>query len=48
LPHRELVDDRALARKLGAAAREFARHELGWSAVAARVEAVYERVACRP
>jgi glycosyltransferase involved in cell wall biosynthesis len=44
----KLVDDRALARKLGAAAREFARHELGWSAVAARVEAVYERVACRP
>ena len=39
-----LLDDRALARRLGAAAREQVRAEYGWQRTAERVEAVYARV----
>ncbi len=39
-----LIGDKALARSLGAAARSFARDELGWGNVAERIESVYRRV----
>jgi glycosyltransferase involved in cell wall biosynthesis len=43
----EVIEDRTRARKLGDAARVFARAELSWQRVAERIEAVYERVARR-
>ncbi len=39
-----LLTDRALAERLGAAAREYARRELGWDRCARQLEGVYERV----
>jgi glycosyltransferase involved in cell wall biosynthesis len=38
-----LLGDRALAGRLGAAARQRVEHELRWSHVAARLERIYER-----
>lgn len=39
-----LLTDRALAQRLGAAAREYARREHGWERAARTLERVYERV----
>ena len=39
-----LLTDRALAQRLGAAAREYARREFGWERAARTLERVYERV----
>ncbi len=39
-----LLTDRALAGRLGAAAREYARREFGWERAARTLERVYERV----
>jgi glycosyltransferase involved in cell wall biosynthesis len=39
-----LLEDRALAARLGANARAFARARLSWESVAVRTEAVYEQV----
>ncbi len=38
-----MIEDRALARRLGDAAREQARRDHSWSAVAGRVEEIYRR-----
>ena len=39
-----LVEDRALARQIGAAGREFALQRLDWGASSSRLAALYERV----
>ncbi|MGA2842313.1 MAG: glycosyltransferase family 4 protein [Steroidobacteraceae bacterium] len=39
-----LIADKDLARRLGTAARTFARNELGWASVAERIEAVCTQV----
>jgi glycosyltransferase involved in cell wall biosynthesis len=38
-----LIADKDFARTLGAQARTFARHRLGWTGVAERIEAVYDQ-----